>query len=580
MKRSVSLNAKIIPLVIMLAAVVFSLCMISGISADAEDYIKGDINGDGVINSSDAMSAVAYAKKTAYPKSDSQLYMADVNGSGIADTVDAMLIISVAKKQNIPNDMGWTAESKPGKVVLKTQAVTPGYITLKWGAAANADRYEIQYKRTSDKAYGKAVYTKDLSYVIKNIYKNDRYDIRIRALKGSSAGEYTKFSIDTWTVSGAITTDYTSVNISVVIRWNAVNNAVINGKTYKASGYQTALKSGGAYSNVRSYSAAGRSYTTRNNAPHKYLTCGVRYFVRVNCGGVIVNYFSSYKDVSVLSPPTSTTLTASSSASGTVTLKWQKPTSGCDGYYIYMKESSVWRLAANVANGSSTSYTVKGLKGGDYSFQAVPYGKNKYDGYLSFAPWSAPASITIGYTLKGYDGLILIGDSRLYQLSQVKNITKLYDNTIFIAKPAAGYSWLVSDAVPQLEKYLKSGKKYVVVFTQGINDMTAAGSYTAKYNELRKKYGGTHRLYGMSVNPCVDGARLDIKLGGTGIYNSKIDAFNEKMKAFWGNRYIDMSSYLKENGFDTKDGIHYIDRTNVLIFNTMLENISEDISSG
>ncbi len=60
--------------------------------------VRGDITGDGKVDTKDALKAVAFAKKTATPKNDVEFGSADVNSDGKLDSKDAMLIIGAAKK--------------------------------------------------------------------------------------------------------------------------------------------------------------------------------------------------------------------------------------------------------------------------------------------------------------------------------------------------------------------------------------------------------------------------------------------------------------------------------------------------
>ena len=63
-----------------------------------DDVVKGDINGDGKVDSKDALLSVSYTKKTSEPKNDRQFKAADVNDDGKLDSKDTMKIIAAAKK--------------------------------------------------------------------------------------------------------------------------------------------------------------------------------------------------------------------------------------------------------------------------------------------------------------------------------------------------------------------------------------------------------------------------------------------------------------------------------------------------
>ncbi len=61
--------------------------------------LKGDVTGDNKLDSKDAMKVVAFAKKTAAPKTDAEFTAADVNGDGRIDSKDAMIVINAVKNK-------------------------------------------------------------------------------------------------------------------------------------------------------------------------------------------------------------------------------------------------------------------------------------------------------------------------------------------------------------------------------------------------------------------------------------------------------------------------------------------------
>ncbi len=70
------------------------------INALKKQYIKQhDLNGDGELNTKDAMLIIAYSKKIITPKDELQFKAADINGDGRLDTKDAMLMINAVKNK-------------------------------------------------------------------------------------------------------------------------------------------------------------------------------------------------------------------------------------------------------------------------------------------------------------------------------------------------------------------------------------------------------------------------------------------------------------------------------------------------
>ena len=61
-------------------------------------------------------------------------------------------------------------------------------------------------------------------------------------------------------------------------------------------------------------------------------------------------------------------------------------------------------------------------------------------------------------------------------------------------------------------------------------------------------------LWFMSVNPVDQAAEA---ANGYSVLNSQIEAFNDKLRAAFPERYIDTYSYLRAGGFSAGDGVHY-----------------------
>lgn len=62
-----------------------------------DNYILGDINGDDIINNSDALLVLKHSSKL-ITLTDRQWALADVNGDAVVDSTDANLILQVASK--------------------------------------------------------------------------------------------------------------------------------------------------------------------------------------------------------------------------------------------------------------------------------------------------------------------------------------------------------------------------------------------------------------------------------------------------------------------------------------------------
>ena len=76
------------------------------------------------------------------------------------------------------------------------------------------------------------------------------------------------------------------------------------------------------------------------------------------------------------------------------------------------------------------------------------------------------------------------------------------------------------------------------------------------------------QMYFLSVNP-VDETKE--QAFGYTVTNEDIEKFNKQMKEIFGDKYIDSNNYLKEDGFNTIDGLHYDSKTYTKIYQKKAE---------
>ena len=529
---------------------------------------RGDINGDGNISTVDIMMCVSYVKGTSSPDA-AKKEMADINGDGKLNTTDIMLMIGVVNGRVKINNVG--------SIVLGTQAVTSDHILLTWDKAVGAKQYEVSYKSWEEGAYKGPFTVSSNSYIIQNTQKNTRYDIMIRGVNGDKAGITKSFSVTTLVPEFKPEMNYSASENAVIVSWNRLESCQVNGQLMEIKGYQSAYKDEGAFGAVMTHPAdAGRRiYGVEGN---KYFTAGLRCFVTLDDLDVKVNCFSDYAQLTCLAAPKAAADIKVHTTSDSAKVSWSAPEGGCGSYRLFMKSGVNWTAVADIS-GDKTEYTVTGLENGkEYSFQIMTYTKATGSGVVSYGYWSDMVSCFTDVVFEGYDGLILVGDSRTYHISQIEGITEIYDDTLFISKAGTGYLWLASDAVPELEKKLSDGKRYIVVFNHGVNDTSLAQDYMDLYTRLIEKYGEDHLMLFMTVDPVVDGGKLDDRLGRVGAMNQVIGNFNRKMQTVWGDNILDMNSYLMETGYDTIDSLHYTTDTYVKIYHHMLEMLQERLA--
>ena len=143
---------------------------------------------------------------------------------------------------------------------------------------------------------------------------------------------------------------------------------------------------------------------------------------------------------------------------------------------------------------------------------------------------------------------IFLGDSRFYGMEMFAE-----EDDVFIYEIGEGYNFMMN--------HLNEAKSHIVdentvmIIGMGVNDFRAnADNYIAAINQLADE--NVCQIYYMLVNPVDDAI---IQQNGYNITNEELDEFNEKMAQGLNDnvKIIDANTYLKTQGYNTEDGLHY-----------------------
>lgn len=157
-----------------------------------------------------------------------------------------------------------------------------------------------------------------------------------------------------------------------------------------------------------------------------------------------------------------------------------------------------------------------------------------------------------------------VGDSRTVLMGRALGISD-----ICIAKSGAAIDWYVEVGEPELRKKLAMNPKATVVINMGVNDVLDYDQYIAKYARLLNDYPDAG-IYIMSVNPVESWSRGEAWAQKR---TKGLKKFNERVKAAFGNRYLDCCGYLNKTGFATVDSLHYDDATYLKIYQYALKHV-------
>ena len=156
-----------------------------------------------------------------------------------------------------------------------------------------------------------------------------------------------------------------------------------------------------------------------------------------------------------------------------------------------------------------------------------------------------------------YETLFIMGDSRSVGMSYIDDSTSHQ----YTAKVGEGYKYFNNNYEAVLEK---ATSKDAIVINFGVNDLSNVDKYIELFNKIAKNTKA--KIYFLTVNPVDEEKEAK---NGYSIKNKDIDTFNEKMIKGLDSKItiIDSNSILKEEGFDTTDGIHFTKDTYKKILN-------------
>lgn len=146
------------------------------------------------------------------------------------------------------------------------------------------------------------------------------------------------------------------------------------------------------------------------------------------------------------------------------------------------------------------------------------------------------------------DNWLFVGDSR-FCFWQIWGLPGTY-----IAESGQGLN-MIYDNYDEIVSY----RDYNVVFNLGANQWWSGEEYANLLNSFPEEFIENNHIIVMSVNPTD---------GNYAYLNEKFDNYNNIVRDSIRDEYeyFDMSSYMKDNGFSTADGLHYTTNQDYIIY--------------
>ncbi len=154
------------------------------------------------------------------------------------------------------------------------------------------------------------------------------------------------------------------------------------------------------------------------------------------------------------------------------------------------------------------------------------------------------ASASLGKAESALPAVIWVGDSRTLGMQKA-----VANSDMYIGAAGEGYNWFIETGLDELRDALKAHPKSLIVFNFGVNDYDNMDNYLMLYGSLLTEYPDRH-FYFLSVNP------IDPELCSN-ITNEEIADFNDHLRLFSPDTYLDSYTQIKAAEIQTIDGIHY-----------------------
>ena len=156
--------------------------------------------------------------------------------------------------------------------------------------------------------------------------------------------------------------------------------------------------------------------------------------------------------------------------------------------------------------------------------------------------------------------IIFVGDSRTLGMRDALRRSSRRDDDVFVGRVGEGVHWFIEEGMDEMSDAIEENPDLPVVLNLGVNDPLEIDDYIVTYWDCIREHPDTD-FYIMSVNPIDEEFLLESETAVEEVLdtinNLNIAKLNIALKEEFASRYPDCATWLKENGFDTVDGLHF-----------------------
>ncbi len=172
--------------------------------------------------------------------------------------------------------------------------------------------------------------------------------------------------------------------------------------------------------------------------------------------------------------------------------------------------------------------------------------------------------------------IIFVGDSRTLGMRDALRRTDRADNDVFVGRVGEGVRWFREDGMDEMSQAIAANPDLPVVLNLGVNDPKEIDDYIVTYWDCVREHPDT-KFYILSVNPLDEEFLIDSETAEEEVLdtvnNLNVAKLNIRLKEEFEDRYLDSASFLKADGFETVDGLHYTAETYLKIHDFVVDQL-------
>lgn len=156
--------------------------------------------------------------------------------------------------------------------------------------------------------------------------------------------------------------------------------------------------------------------------------------------------------------------------------------------------------------------------------------------------------------------ILFVGDSRTLGMRDALKRSGRADEDVFVGKVGEGVRWFREEGMQEMADAIRENPDLPVVLNLGVNDPKETDDYIVTYWDCVREHPDT-KFYILSVNPIDEEFLIDSETAAEEVLDTinslNIAKLNLRLKEEFSDRYLDSSSFLRQDGFETVDGLHY-----------------------